>query len=228
MQVEVSVDAMRAILLTQTLIRIGEAQNPGPVQQPGLTLGAINPTGLMRKATSFSQLPSESNVIWGICETHLTAIGSRKFKSELKFANNNLILHHGAHAPHRSQAITAIGGTHVGTAFVTNLPSRKLPVPCPSEVWDQARCTFSTFLCNNVWIHGAVMYGFAHRAYSVEVRAATDTLLSHAHTADCHEPPWTKVHHGRFQPRKWTSSAASNLGENGLAGSAVTSTGTVR
>lgn len=136
----------------------------------------------MRKAANFSQLPSEPNVVWGVCETHLTAVGIRKFKTELKFANNNLNLHHGAHAPHRSQAITAIGGTHVGTGFVTNLPSRKLPMQCPIETWNQARCTLSTFLCNGIWIHGAVMYGYAHKAYSVEVRAATDKLLETATT----------------------------------------------
>eukprot|EP00435_Cladocopium_sp_Y103_P076084 s49_g76.t1 len=75
------------------------------------------------------------------------------------------------------QALTAVGGTHVGTAFVTNLPSRKLQMQCTSEQWNQARFTMNTFLCNNVWFHGAVIYGYAHRAFSTEVRQATDELL---------------------------------------------------
>eukprot|EP00435_Cladocopium_sp_Y103_P013223 s3565_g3.t1 len=177
---QVSDAAILAIILTQTLIRVGEAKNPGPNHMPGLTLGAINPTGIMRKASSFSQLPSEPNVIWGICESHLTPIGVLKFKTELRFADKQLSLHHGATAPYRSQAMTAVGGTHVGTAFITSLPSRKLQMHCSPEQWNQARFTMSTFLCNNQWIHGAVFYGFAHRAYSNEVKQATDDLLAFA------------------------------------------------
>ena len=98
MHVKVSAKAILAIILSQTIIRVGEAQNPGPNQQPGLTLGAINPTGLLKKASSFAQLPTESNAIWGVCETHLTSMGIRKFKTELRFANKLLSLHHG-HLP---------------------------------------------------------------------------------------------------------------------------------
>lgn len=177
MQAKVSGLAIRAVLLTKTIIRIGEAQNPGPDHQPGLTIGAINPTGLLRKASSFSQLPAEPNAIWGVCETHLSSMGIRKFKTELKFADKNFALHHGAPAPFRSQAISAIGGTHVGTAFVSNLPSRKIQMHCSEEMWSQARCTINTFLCKNTWIHGAVVYGYSHKAYSTEVRRATDELL---------------------------------------------------
>lgn len=177
MHARVSEIAIRKIILTLTQIRIGEAKNPGPDNQPGFTLAAINPTGLLRKASNFSQLPSASNVIYGICETHLTAMGIRKFKTELKFANKNLSFFHGAAAPYRSQAITAVGGTHVGTGFATSLPSRKIQMHCPQDTWNQARFCFNTFLCNNVWVHGAVVYGFAHRAYATEVRQATDDLL---------------------------------------------------
>ena len=180
MHARVSVMAMIAILLTQTQIRIGEAKNPGPSLGPGLTLGAINPTGLMRKAASFSQLPAEANAIWGICETHLSPMGIKKFKSELKFADKAMTLHHGAPAPYRSQALTAVGGTHVGTAFVTNVPSRKLQMHCSPEQWNQARFVMSTFLSNQKWIHGAVIYGYSHKAYSTEVKQATDKLLETA------------------------------------------------
>lgn len=182
LHVKVSALAIRAILLAKTLIRIGEAQNPGPEPQPGLTLGAINPTGLLRKASNFSQLPTESNAIFGICETHLSPMGIRKFKTELKFANKKMSFFHGAAAPYRSQSLTAVGGTHVGTGFITNMPSRKLQMHCAEETWNQARSCLNTFLCNDVWIHGAVLYGYAHRAYSTEVRSATDELLEVATT----------------------------------------------
>ena len=182
LHVRVNEAAIKAIILTLTQIRIGEAKNPGPDHQPGLTLGAVNPTGLLRKSTCFSQLPAESNVIYGICETHLSHMGIRKFKSELRFANKNLTFFHGAPAPYRSQAISAVGGTHVGTGFATSMPSRKIQMHCTEDIWNQARMCLNTFLCNDVWIHGAVVYGFAHRAYSTEVRNATDELLQVATT----------------------------------------------
>ena len=84
-------------MLAVIIIRIGEAQNPGPADaHPGLTIGAINPTGLARKSACFSQLPSEPNVIWGICETHLSTVGIRKFKQELHCNNKGLSFHPGA------------------------------------------------------------------------------------------------------------------------------------
>ena len=64
-------------------IRIGEADNPGPDTSealpslPGLTLGAVNPTGILRKSVPFSALPSCEHAIWGVCETHLTQPGVR-------------------------------------------------------------------------------------------------------------------------------------------------------
>ena len=196
MHAEVSDIAMHAILLTQTLIRVGEAKNPGPPPEPGLTLGAINPTGLMRKASSFSQLPSSDRAIWGICETHLSPVGIRKFKNELRFADKTMNLHHGAPAPYRSQALTAVGGTHVGTAFVTNLPSRKLQMHCTPEQWNLARCTMNTFLCGDSWVHGAVIYGHSHKAYSTEVRQATDQLLAIATMHVVQNLRGPRIHHG--------------------------------
>eukprot|EP00435_Cladocopium_sp_Y103_P071758 s627_g38.t1 len=138
-------------------------------------------------------------------------MGIRKFKTELKFANKNLNLLHGAPAPYRSQAITAVGGTHVGTAFVSSLPSRRIQMYCPEEVWNQARCTLGTFLCNNTWIHGAVMYGFAHKAHSPEVRQATDQLLEVATTHIVHNLKGPRFIMGDFnqvagilqQPQLW-------------------------
>ena len=170
--------AIRALMLAVIIIRIGEAQNPGPADaHPGLTIGAINPTGLARKSACFSQLPSEPNVIWGICETHLSTVGIRKFKQELHCNNKGLPFHPGAPAPYRSSAITAVAGTHVGTGFVTSLPSRRLQKQCTDADWASARFAMNTFLFNGVWIHGAVIYGHSYRADSFDVRQATDNLL---------------------------------------------------
>ena len=177
MHAKISAQAIRAILLAVIVIRVGEASHPGPEVHPGLTIGAVNPTGLLRKGISFSQLPSENNVIWGICETHLSPIGIRKFKQELGCNNPNLQFHPGAPAPYRSTATTAVAGTHVGTGFITSMPSRRLSRQCTDDEWASARFAMNTFLCNETWIHGAVLYGYSHKADTTEVKLATDALL---------------------------------------------------
>ena len=177
---------MWAIILAHILIRIGEAKNPGPQPEdhevapcrPGFTIGAINPTGLMRKAISVAQLPTRTKSIWGICETHLSTTGVRKFQAELHCTNPNLRFYHGAPTAYRSASATAIAGTHQGTAFITSMPSRKLqPMWTPDE-WATARFCMNTFLCDNLWIHGATIYGVAQQPTSQKTKQATDSLLA--------------------------------------------------
>ena len=212
MHAKITAKAIRAILLAVFIIRIGEAQNPGPADEhPGLTIGAINPTGLLRKSSCFSQLPSEPNVIWGICETHLTTLGIRKFKQELHCNQKNLSFYAGAPAPYRSSAITAVAGTHVGTGFVTSLPCRNLQKQCTDIEWNSARISLNTFLVNETWVHGAVIYGHAHRADTFDVRQATDNLLeiaTHAILQNLKGPrfimgDFNQLHGTMSQPELW-------------------------
>ena len=163
--------------------RIGEAKNPGPdtseVLQslPGLTLGAINPTGILRKSSSLLELPRCKHVILGVSESHLTLPGIKKFRQELRCTAPEFSFYPGAPAPHRSAALTSIGGTHVGTGFLTTQPARNLQPMWTDDQWNQARFTMSTFLHNEIWITGAVVYAYAQNAATEKVRAQTDKLL---------------------------------------------------
>ena len=178
------------ILICVTIIRIGEALHPGPMIAEnevspaidGLTIGAINPTGILKKAATFALLPSRQNMVWGICETHLTQPGCRKFRTELQCCDKTLSFYPGAATPFRSASQTAIGGTHQGTGFVTNMPSRRLQPTWSDDQWSLARFTMNTFLCGSTWIHGAVMYGYAFQATTSRVQKQTDDLLSIATT----------------------------------------------
>ena len=181
---------MRAILLAFIIIRIGEASNPGPAKvehevsppAPGLTIGAINPTGILKKSHAFSEIPQKANTIWGISETHLTSPGIKKFSKELHCANPHLKFHPSAPTPFRSLAPTAITGTHQGTGFVTNLPCRRLQAQWTEQDWNTARFCMNTFLCESTWIHGATIYGIATQPETQRIKKITDDLLSLATT----------------------------------------------
>ena len=181
-----TVKAIRCLLLAFIVIRVGEASNPGPPvsssndlpRLPGLTLGALNPTGIIRKSSNLFDLPSREHAIWGICETHLTSTGIAKFKAELGSHQTAMRFYPGAPAPHRSSASASIGGTHTGTAFVTDLSTRRLQPMWSHEEWFSARFCMHTFLYNQTWIHGAVVYGHAFRATTTQVKEDTDKLLA--------------------------------------------------
>ena len=173
------------LLLCSIVIRIGEASNPGPAlssdalpKLPGITIGTINPTGILRKASTFVDLPTREHCIWGLCETHLTSTGIAKFQTELACQSGGFHFHPGAPAPHRSTALSSISGTHTGTGFVTTQPSRRLQATWPQDLWLTARFSMQTFLHNNAWIHGAVIYGHSYCPTSSKTKDQTDQLLS--------------------------------------------------
>ena len=173
---------IRCLRLYSMIYRIGEAANPGPVQAEvatGLTIGAMNPTGLLTKSFLLPELPGSVPAIWGVAETQLSAPGIHKFKQELHFRKSPYKLFHGAPAPLRSNSSKAIGGKHVGSAFLTTVPSRPLQSTWPVDTWDQARFVANTFYVQDEWVHGATFYGPAFQADLPAVKAAANDLLSH-------------------------------------------------
>ena len=161
--------------------RIGEAANPGPVAEEaqGLTVGTINPTGLLTKSFLLPELPGSVPAIWGVAESQLSAPGIQKFKRELLYRKSPYKLYHGAPAPLRSSSTKAIGGKHVGAAFLSSVPSRPLQSTWPDEVWQHARFVANTFYVQDEWIHGASFYGPAFQAELPAVKEAANELLSH-------------------------------------------------
>ena len=170
---------MWSILLLSITMRIGEAKNPGPPGDPGLTIGAINACGLMNKGDTLLDLPYHGQSIWGVSETHLTATGIVKFSQDLKIKKSNLKLHHGPPAPYRSTTQHSIGGKHVGAGFLSTVPCETLTTVMPPEIMQEARVDTKAFFCQGKWIYGATCYGFAHRAETQEVRNHTDQLLQY-------------------------------------------------
>lgn len=68
-------------VLCQSVIRIGEARNPGPEDgSSSWTVGTFNPTGLTSKSDIVSALDGD---FWGVTETHLSQVGVRQLKAAL-------------------------------------------------------------------------------------------------------------------------------------------------
>ena len=159
--------------------RQGEATNPGPCDDmPGLVIGSLNPTGLMHKSAFLSELPASEYAIWGASETHLTQQGVNKFRAELRFNKSEFNYHPGAPVPHRSSALSSLGGKQVGVGFLTNMPSRPIANAWPDEMRNTCRLLSHTFRYCDQWIHGAVFYGPAKGSETSAVRAEADEMLS--------------------------------------------------
>ena len=159
--------------------RQGEATNPGPCDDiPGLVLGSFNPTGLMHKSAFLTDLPASEHAIWGASETHLTQQGVQKFRNELRFNKSEFSFHPWAPVPHRSTALSSLGGKQVGVGFLTNMPSRPIAITWPIEIQTLCRLLSRTFRYCDQWIHGAIFYGPAKGAETATVRAEADEMLS--------------------------------------------------
>ena len=170
--------AIRSQLLEFWYLRIGEAKNPGPDEaQPGLLLGCFNPTGLLNKGDLLKYLPSGSQALWGVSESHLSPLGIRKFTKDLSFHDSKLQLLHGSPVPYRSRAVSAIGGKQLGVGFLTNVPAKPLHPSWTLEAWSQSRFHVCTFFIQHKWIHGGVFYGPAFKADTTEVKKKTDDML---------------------------------------------------
>ena len=142
------------------------------------TLGCMNPTGITHKSSTLSQLPARGKAVWGISETHLTQPGVTQFRKELHFRGSPYQFYAGAPAPFKSSSLSAIGGKQTGTGFLTSFPSRALTPTWPYEAWNKARFCAQTFLVEQEWIHGAVIYGPASGAATPFGRQTTDELLA--------------------------------------------------
>lgn len=156
------------LVFTQTF-RLGEAKTPGPV------IGTFNPSGLSGKCGEVNQLPKPG--LWGFQESHLTGAGITKFKKELKWSKSTKNFVHGAPAKPKSSAATSIGGKHPGVGFLSDFPTRSIPHEWDSETYDLGRCHTAASFVQNHWITTGTVYGFADRAWTVEVQQHTNGLL---------------------------------------------------
>ena len=105
-----------------SVMRIGEAQNPGP--DDSFILGIANPSGLRHKAPYISTHMAHGD-LWVLSETHLTAKDVGAFEAGLRFAGapfSRLI--GGAPVPDKHQNA---GSSWKGVGILSRFPTRRLP-----------------------------------------------------------------------------------------------------
>ena len=171
------------ICIFTCVCRIGEAANPGPATSGELSIGCINPTGLLGRGQLIADLPkAQGTTLWAISESHLTAPGRAKFQKELIHHKTGYHLQTGANTPTRSNTVTAIAGKHRGVAFLSTCPARAMTSTWPKESWDEARFHMSCFQVQQRWVQGGVVYGHAAQAETLATKAKTDKICQHVTT----------------------------------------------
>lgn len=156
--------------------RIGEAKNPGPQSTTELQIGCFNPSGVQGKAGTINLLPRKAANIWAISETHLTQAGASKFNRELKFHCKHFHTQLGSPVPHRSAAVSSIGGKNLGTGFITDCATRPMSATWEKQTWEQCRFHISCFQVGHRWIQGAVIYGHSFQSNTTATRLDTESI----------------------------------------------------
>ena len=131
--------------------RIGEAANPGPKY----ILGAVNPSGLMHKASLLAELPvGVGGTVYSASETQLTKLGQAQFRRELSITNSRYQLLPGAAVAPKTQSLGGIGGKHLGVAFLTDQPGRNVTPTWKTSDWEDARFHVGAFHLAGQWMIG--------------------------------------------------------------------------
>ena len=148
----------------------GEAIHPGP----SFTLGTLNPTGLLGKADLINSLPQGC---FGVCETHLSRLGTHQFRNELKAHQSQFRFVSTAPAPLIREAVGVIGGKSTGVGILSTFPARNLPCDFPDKIQHQARIQATAVCIFGTWIKLGICYGYAHCHNSNATKQKTDDLL---------------------------------------------------
>ena len=196
--------AFQLVLFWVCNCRIGEAAVPGP-EVPVWKLGVCNPSGLMNKGHLL-----DSHVdCWVVCETHLSAVSYRNFRSGLRAEGSEFRwMVPGAHVPCRS-TVSSIGAWS-GVAVVSQWPSRSVPFDWPCEVHASSRILCATSFIHDMWVTGVTVYGTPTGPTHPRARSTTNQLLLHAvnRIAQSHGP--------RFVAGDWNHDLCSLDAVDGL------------
>ena len=136
--------------------RIGEAKTPGPTAiDRTWTLGVCNPSGLQGKSVLLSGIDCD---VINASETHLTATARSMLLSSLKSHSpyNQVI----TGALSQARINTSDAGQYTGVATIARVPTRALCAAWPQDLFETGRVQITGSLINNVWVSGAVMYGY--------------------------------------------------------------------
>ena len=136
--------------------RIGEAKTPGPTaSERTWSLGVCNPSGLLGKSVLLSGIDSD---VIAASETHLTATTRSMLLTSLKSHSRYSHVVTGALSQARINTIDA--GQYTGVATIARVPTRALCAAWPPDLFETGRVQITGSLINNVWVTGAVMYGY--------------------------------------------------------------------
>ena len=166
--------------------RIGEASNPGPVDQfeaCQFTLGTCNPSGLRNKAQYFSSQLSYGD-IWTVTETHFFGHDVSKFRAGLR-ASKSEFAYVVTDQPSIKPCLTSQNAWK-GVAVLSKHPTRILPSGLPECILNSGRAMLATTLLSDVWISGGVIYGEPDGHKYPNHMRNTEYLLHHVISHGCH------------------------------------------
>ena len=167
------------LLLCVFGIRVGEATVPGPTAeatQSQWTLGVCNPSGLPGKSQLLAAVDSD---IIAISETHLTEVARSQFHRSLRTVAP-AYTHFVTGAPLPLRSCSSVAGSWAGVAVASKHPTRLLPAAWPPDLYETGRVVFSTSHVSNLWISGAVIYGFPEGQTHVDAKPQTELALDFA------------------------------------------------
>ena len=161
-------------IIMTTVVRFGEAKNPGPeVNWEQWQLGIFNPSGLNSK---LSQVNEMNGTVWLASETHLTAQGLRWFRNGMK-AINSKYRYISSGYPCKPKSHTDIGG-YSGVAALSMVPLRPLPHSFTPEVFRLSRSQVVGFSIGSLWVQAGIVYGFPDSVQHRERTFQTECILS--------------------------------------------------
>ena len=138
--------------------RIGEAKTPGPspaANSSTWSLGVCNPSGLLGKSVLLSGIDTD---VIAVSETHLTTVSRSMLATSLRSHSQYTAVVTGS--PMQARLVDSAAGTYAGVAVVAKVPSRALCAAWPPDLFQTGRVQIVGSLLNNVWVTGAVMYGY--------------------------------------------------------------------
>ena len=168
--------AQMSTLVPLGSLRVGEANNPGPVQPSWLRIGTSNPSGLRQKELHAIELGAG---IWSFSETQLSSFTqqtcTRQLQCLAKQVNRQVRVLHGAAAPPRSRSSWA--GTWTGVSVVSDFACRSLTLPFKDDEFQTGRILASQHLVSGAPIQMVSVYGYCKGPTWPEARQLNQRLL---------------------------------------------------
>ena len=163
-------------LLWWCLMRVGEASHPGPMQQPGWSIGIANPSGLNCLNSKVDQVAHMEGHTWILSETQLSTVGLRSFVKGLRAVKSPWkSIVPGAPCPARNQYGT---GNHSGVMLLSKCPARSLSHQFASHTYSTARLQVAGLAVDNMWVTVGMLYGVPANAQHAQAKYQTEVMLS--------------------------------------------------